>query len=1202
MKKILFAIFILLMSSFVADAAFKRDVYDYQGSHLRQKVNYSLLDSDNITVDNILGGNGTFDFLYGDGRNITNIGESATTKTTRNAVYRDTTAGDKCDALYLSGASGDKPEVMLTNNQEHFSSHMWGILGEDAVFGDEIFVRLLGDVSKDDNQDDCDTSGFVAGCNLHITDIPGKLNCSIPQNGSHVHAGIASKINANTGIVEAAPQPYVHDIRGTLENEVVLACGSGNFSFVAIEDYNGALVGVFNCSNNVFSWVGSVETVNITVLNPPVECPAGTYMTQWQGNQSVCVNGNGTWNSLAWNRSGTDVFLANTGDNVGIGTDAPTGLLDIHEGQVYMTADGVDQKFTNNFPATAAGGIGILNQNQGGVEFFGVTETTTLPLRFLGVSGASGATSVPNFKFEAYKSDGGDPATLTTLGNDDKVMQILNGATELVTIMGDGDVGLGTSTPSATLEVNGAIRLSGGETLSAGEAGIYNSSTTGLSFQSGTGSISDWSLLDVNGNFIAWVKDNNMNFGTQASSVLNYGASASEHNFIGDFVNITDNLYVGGNVGIQTNITGAPLSLPNDTAIGLGGTTTPKALIEYNSTDTTISVDLTSDTDFRIINSSGEHIFFVDETNNVPMSGYLGKEKITNGDFSSATGWTGDGAGGWLVGGGVVNRSTGAQGNFEQTSANMVTPLVIGESYLLSFDIASVDTGYMTEVTCGGQTVFGSTNKEGTSSAIFTATSTANLKFDPQNNNVALVLDNVSLKRIIRKDFIVTNKLGVGREPTVGVDVYAGTDSVGIRVTGGGQTTPKFEFCSDPVTSVGATCSFLRYDGSNTWWEVGAGAWKLSTGYPMLWGAAAQGSLNRFDGTGFVASFREGITLTTTRKINLGDDSIIHEYGTGNNATVYYNGNDFVISPQLEGGAGQIITGGAITVGDMSNLGSEFVTEGDFSASCASWTSTGWTCDGTDAVHDTGNTNPLSQTISGLTVGKLYRLKFTTAESIKFNGLTITWNGYNQVMSVSDFRTVSVIVRATATSNLLSFTPTSTTLVAIDDVSIQELGYGDLNAGNVTINMIYGSMYNYSDAASPWTFPIAASGVYYNLTNLSAGRLNGFTFTSNNQSTGGSFLTVQVAGEYKADASVSWLASIAGGNYGFAIVNNYDVTNNRQCYARREATGNVGNVGMTCTMTLAVGDKINIQVEDETAPARDISIHTVSIALHRIGN
>ncbi|HUV84788.1 MAG TPA: hypothetical protein VMV86_03715, partial [Methanosarcinales archaeon] len=156
--------------------------------------------------------------------------------------------------------------------------------------------------------------------------------------------------------------------------------------------------------------------------------------------------------------------------------------------------------------------------------------------------------------------------------------------------------------------------------------------------------------------------------------------------------------------------------------------------------------------------------------------------------------------------------------------------------------------------------------------------------------------------------------------------------------------------------------------------------------------------------------------------------------------------------------------------------------------------------------------------------------------------------------------------------------------------------------GNATINIPYGEMWNYTSNITAWRFDLVDPDVYYNLTNLRAGNLNGFTFTSATEANGGSYLTAYIEGLYKIDASISFKGQTAGGLHGIGVVKNFKVADNRQCYARRKATGLVGNVGITCMMNLAAGDKINMQIEDEVDPVKDIFIHTVNLNLIRIGD
>ena len=168
------------------------------------------------------------------------------------------------------------------------------------------------------------------------------------------------------------------------------------------------------------------------------------------------------------------------------------------------------------------------------------------------------------------------------------------------------------------------------------------------------------------------------------------------------------------------------------------------------------------------------------------------------------------------------------------------------------------------------------------------------------------------------------------------------------------------------------------------------------------------------------------------------------------------------------------------------------------------------------------------------------------------------------------------------------------------NISRNQLVERDVNViGNFTGNQIYGEMYNYSGSAVPWTFGIADAGTYYNLTNMSAGDLNGFTFTEGGAN-GGSYLTAQVAGLYLVNFGISFSAETAGGLYGIGVTHNWDVSKHRECYSRSDAKITVGHVGVTCLMDLLVGDNIVAQIENENA-VRDIYIHTINLNAVRVG-
>jgi hypothetical protein len=122
----------------------------------------------------------------------------------------------------------------------------------------------------------------------------------------------------------------------------------------------------------------------------------------------------------------------------------------------------------------------------------------------------------------------------------------------------------------------------------------------------------------------------------------------------------------------------------------------------------------------------------------------LGTEKLTNGTFTgSATGWT-LGAG-WAYNTNLVRKESNGTATLSQTSAGMVTPLIVGEIYKLTYTISTRTAGSVT-ASCGGVT-FAARSSNATFTETFKATSTADLVFTP-TNTARFYIDTISLKRI----------------------------------------------------------------------------------------------------------------------------------------------------------------------------------------------------------------------------------------------------------------------------------------------------------------------------------------------------------------------------------------------------------------------------------------------------------------------
>jgi len=131
-----------------------------------------------------------------------------------------------------------------------------------------------------------------------------------------------------------------------------------------------------------------------------------------------------------------------------------------------------------------------------------------------------------------------------------------------------------------------------------------------------------------------------------------------------------------------------------------------------------------------------------------------GAEKINNPGFATDTVWTK--TTGWAITGGVATHNANGTGTLSQASGSMITPLVVGETYILTFTIKNYVSGSVTPACGGNLSAFSARSANGTYTETFTAQSTASLTFSPTNTS-RFDLDDISLKKISGGGVLATN-------------------------------------------------------------------------------------------------------------------------------------------------------------------------------------------------------------------------------------------------------------------------------------------------------------------------------------------------------------------------------------------------------------------------------------------------------------
>ncbi len=254
------------------------------------------------------------------------------------------------------------------------------------------------------------------------------------------------------------------------------------------------------------SFVDTNETTRVDALYTNIT----TFLIDTHNTSAEMIAAtDGKVNSTSWNRTGTDVYLANSGDNVGIGITTPSQELTVSgdillDGQIYFddTSSGRIYDDGTNL---------IFHQNTGDL-LFNVSDAGTEVLVFGGDSGVgtpasnvllnleNNDNSILQFSSPNIRTQGihfGDPESnqsgIISYNHFEDEMQFYTGDSLAMSILSNGNIGIGVN-PSQELTVDGDILVGsyiyfedtlGGEIHEVSDFLVINSNQAGIKLSKG---------------------------------------------------------------------------------------------------------------------------------------------------------------------------------------------------------------------------------------------------------------------------------------------------------------------------------------------------------------------------------------------------------------------------------------------------------------------------------------------------------------------------------------------------------------------------------------------------------------------------------------------------------------------------------------------------------------------------------------------
>jgi len=170
-------------------------------------------------------------------------------------------------------------------------------------------------------------------------------------------------------------------------------------------------------------------------------------------NAKLSVVGNAAIGFASNQEAPTNGMIVN--GNVGIGTPFPSGKLDVRDGSIFLTDVDVVHGMSGSYLENNYGILEPISEIAGGLNIYGISDIDAVGLRLNGTIGsATPAVTTPAIMVNTNKKNG---TTVQPLGAADIAFQLDNNCTPLMTVLGNGNVGIGTIIPDKLFTVKGII-------------------------------------------------------------------------------------------------------------------------------------------------------------------------------------------------------------------------------------------------------------------------------------------------------------------------------------------------------------------------------------------------------------------------------------------------------------------------------------------------------------------------------------------------------------------------------------------------------------------------------------------------------------------------------------------------------------------------------------------------------------------------